>query len=121
MYNTGDYRGCIELADELLKAIRPNIINSIKPPNFSTNSFVSHLMDTFRMVTFAKLIANDSDIPEFCNSVKTALGEELPDKDCIFAIREYLAGKSFAPSNTENTTSFSKIIYLILQVEIVSI
>ena len=115
LFNTGDYRTCIELADELLKVLRPNILENIKPPNFSTNLFVSHLMDTFRMALFAKLLANDNDIQEFCDSIKVALNEELPDKDCIFAIREYLAGKSFAPSNTENTTSFSKIIYLILQ------
>ena len=115
LFNIGDYRACIELAEEMLKIIRPNIIENIKPPGFSVNLFVTHLMDTFRLVVFAKLLAGDRDIPEFCGMIREALNEELPDKDCIFAIKEFLAGKSFAPSNTENTTSFSKIIYLILQ------
>ena len=115
LFNIGDYRSCIELAEEILKVITPDIIDKIKPAGFSVNLFVTHLMDTLRLAAFAKLLANDKDINEFCDLINTALNAELPDKDCIFAIKEFLSGKQFTPSNTENTTTFSKLIYLILQ------
>ena len=115
LFNIGDYRSCIELAEELLNVIKPNIIEKIKPAGFSVNLFVTHLMDTFRLAAFAKLLANDNDLEEFCTKIFNSLNDELPDKGSLFAIREYLSGKEFTPSNTENTPPFSKIIYLILQ------
>ena len=115
LFNIGDYKGCVELAEELLSVLKPNIIEKIKPANFSTNLFVNHLMDTFKIVGFAKLLLNDSKLEEYFSTVKESLGAELSDIDCIIAIKEFLGGKKFAPSNIELSTPFAKVIFLILQ------
>ena len=115
LFNIGEFRNCIEIAQELLSVIRPEIIEKIKPVNFSTNLFVSHMMETFRLVGLAKLIVLDSGLDEYFAKINIALGAELPDKDAIVAIKEFIDGASFAPSNIEDASSFSKLIYLILQ------
>ncbi len=115
LFNLGDFERCIELGEELTKVIKPDIIEKIKPVNFSTNLFVSHLSETFRLVAFAKLLMLDSDLNEFFESVKNSLNAELPEKDCIIAIKDFLRGKNYTPSNIQNAQPFSKIIFLILQ------
>ena len=86
LFNIGEFRNCIEIAQELLSVIRPEIIEKIKPVNFSTNLFVSHMMETFRLVGLAKLIVLDSGLDEYFAKINIALGAELPDKDAIVAI-----------------------------------
>ena len=115
LFNIGEYKKCIELGEELLNIIRPDKINSLKPANFSLNLFASHLADTFRLVAFAKLLTMDKNLDKFFDLVKISLDEELPEKDCIIAIKEFLQNKKFTPSNIENHTPFSKVIFLILQ------
>lgn len=115
LFNIGDFKNCIEVADDLLGIIKPDIIEKIKPASFSTNLFVSHLMETFRLVAFAKLITMDSDLDGFFEKVKDALNSDMPEKDAIISLKEYFAGKSFVPSNSEDSTPFAKIIYLFLQ------
>ena len=39
----------------------------------------------------------------------------MPEKDCILAIKEFLAGKTYSIGNVEEYSAFSKIILLILQ------
>ncbi len=114
MFNIGNYRNCIELAEDILKVIKPEIIQKIKPGNFSENLFIEHLMEAFRISGMAKLIACDSDLDEFFDSINRALGAELPDKEAIIAIKEFVAGKNYVPTNIELATPFSKIIYLLL-------
>ena len=115
LFNMGEFRSCIEIGNKLLSVIKPNIIEKIKPVNFSVNLFVSHLLDTFRLVGFAKLISMDDDIEDFFNSIKLSFNEELPERDCITEIMEFLSGKKYTPSLTEEATPFSKAIFLILQ------
>lgn len=115
LFNIGDFGNCIEIAEEILEVIKPNIIEKIKPASFSTNLFVSHLMETFRMAAFAKLITMDAGLDGFFEKVKNALDSDMPEKGAIIALKEYLAGKSFVPSNSEDSTPFAKIIYLFLQ------
>ena len=115
LFNIGDYRRCIEVGNDILEVLRADMIEKIKPANFSTNLFVEHLMETMRLIGFAKLITCDSDLPEFFEKVKVSLNEDLPDKKCIIDIKDFMDGKSFAPSNIEDATAFSKVIYLILQ------
>ncbi len=57
----------------------------------------------------------DDDLDDFFNAVRTSLGDELPEKGAILAIKDFLAGKSYAVSNIEEASTFSKVIYLILQ------
>lgn len=115
LFNIGDYKQCIEIGEEVLNILKPDILEKIKPASFSTNFFVTHLMETFRNVAFAKLITCDEKIDEFFEKVKNALNEDLPEKDCILAIKEYLSGKKFVPSGAEEATAFSKVVYLILE------
>ena len=114
-FNVGDYSGCIETAEELLEVIKPSVIEKIKPASFSLNLFINHIMETFRLVGFAKVITLDSSLENFYDSVKNALGEDLIDKDALMAIRDYLAGKTPDIPKTQEMSPFSKIIYLILQ------
>ena len=115
LFNIGDYKNCISVAEELLSVIKPGIIEKIKPANFSVNLFVSHLMETFRLAVLAILLSNKAGIYEFISKVESALNSEFEDKECISAIKEFLAGKNYTPSNTENATPFSKVIFLILK------
>lgn len=115
LFNNGDFDECIEVAEDLLSVIKPDILEEIKPVSFSMNSFVNHILDTFRLAGFAKLITCSPDLEEFFTKISEATNVELPDKDCILAIKEFLSGKDYAPSDIENATAFSKIIYLILQ------
>lgn len=116
LFNIGDYKGCVESAEEVLKVIKPNIIEKIKPAGFSTSFFAEHLFDTFRIAGFAKIIKGDFDsLDAFFEAVELSMNAELPDKDALIAIKDYLAGKDFVPSQTEEAPAFSKIIYLILQ------
>ena len=115
LFNIGDFTQCAEVANELLGVIKPSIIEKIKPASFSTNSFVAHILDTFRLGAFAKLILCADDLDSYFDSIKTALNTELPDKESIIAVQEFLKGKSYSTSNVENAPSFSKVIFLILQ------
>lgn len=115
LFNIGDYVQCVEVANDLLKIITPDNIEKIKPVSFSTNLFVEHLLETFRLVAFAKVFLLDKDLDTFFEQIKQALNINLPDKECIITLKEFLEGKSFSTSNVESATTFSKIIYLIIQ------
>ncbi len=115
LYNIGKYRECVDTAVEILSVIRIEIIDKIKPISFSTNLFVSHLLETMRLAGLAKLYLMDNNIEQFFDLIKTALNTELPEKDCILAIRDYLADKVYQIGNIEEYSPFSKVIFLILQ------
>ena len=57
----------------------------------------------------------DEDIEDFFENIKNALNVDLPEKDCILAIKDYLAGKVYNTGLIEDYTPFSKVIFLILQ------
>jgi hypothetical protein len=57
----------------------------------------------------------DDNIEQFFSSVKESFNEDLPEKNCLIAIKDYLAGKDYIPSCIEEETPFTKIICLILQ------
>lgn len=57
----------------------------------------------------------DEGLDDLFQAIKASLNTELPDKDCILAIRDFLNGQRFSPSNIESSTAFAKVIYLILQ------
>lgn len=115
LFNIGDYAQCTQIANDLLGILKPDILDKIRPASFSLGSFRNHLADSFILVSFAKLFMMDDDLENFFNTVKNAIGVELSEKDCIISIKNYLRGKEFALSNTENATPLSKAIYLILQ------
>ncbi len=115
LYNIGDYVQCVEVANDILNVLQPEILDKIKPNSFSINLFMEHLFETFRLVGLAKVLIMDDDLEEYFDNVKNALGDELEDKDCILAIRDYLNGKDFVPTNIENSSAFAKIVYLLLQ------
>lgn len=115
LYNIGDYRPCVEIAEEILSVLSADILEKVKPASFSTNLFVSHLLETFRLAAMSKLFLLDKDLPNFFDKVKSTLNVELPEKDCILAIKDYLAGKVYSTGNMEEYSAFSKIIFLILQ------
>ena len=106
---------CIDIGEKLLGVLKPDNLQIIKPDNFSVNLFVNHLLDTFRLVALAKVITMDDSINEFFESVKRAFNEDLPEKNCIIAIKDFLAGVDYIPSNTEEETPFSKVVFLILK------
>ena len=72
-------------------------------------------METFRLAAIAKLLLMDDELDDFFNAIATALNAELPDKECILAIKDFIAGKSYHAEDIENSTPFAKVIYLILQ------
>lgn len=115
LLNIGDYEQANDIALDILSVLRPDILEEIKPAGFSTNLFIGHLIETFTLVAISKIFSLDDDVEEFINNVGIILGIELPDKDCILAIKNALNGEQFIPSNVENATPFSKVIYLILQ------
>ena len=115
LYNIGDYKECVEIANEILSVLNVEILDKVKPASFSTNLFVSHILDTLRLVGFAKLYMLDNDLEEFFEQVKNSLNIDLPEKDCILAIKQFLAGKVYDTENIEEYTAFSKVIFLILQ------
>ncbi len=115
LYNIGSFKECYETALEILSVIRMDIIDKIKPASFSTNLFVSHVMETMRLACFAKLYLMDDGLEEFFDTINNSLSTDLPEKDCILAIRDYLAGKIYNIGNIEEYSAFSKVIFLILQ------
>ena len=115
LYNIGNFRQCIECAEDILSVLSPDIIEQIKPPSFSTNLFISHLLETFRLAGFAKLYLLDDNLDDYFERINVALNIELPEKDCILAIKQYLAGKIYDTKNIEEYNAFSKVIFLILQ------
>ena len=115
LFNIGDFAQCVEIAKDLAGVLRPEILEKIKPASFSLEFFIEHISETFRIAGFAKLFLMDEDLDEYISAVEASLGRVFEDKDCILAVSEFLAGKEFAPSNAENATPFSKVIYLILQ------
>jgi hypothetical protein len=115
LYNIGNFKQCIECAEEILSVLTPDIINQIKPASFSTNLFISHLLETFRLVAFAKLYILDEDLDNFFEQIKTAMDVELPEKDCIIAIKDFFEEKTYNTSSIEDYSAFSKTIFLILQ------
>ena len=115
LFNIGDFEQCVETANDILAVLKPEIIEKIKPASFSTNFFVNHLMETFRLAAFAKLMLMDDELDNFFDTISIALNAELPDKECILAIRDFIAGKSYHAGDIENSTPFAKVVYLILQ------
>lgn len=115
LYNIGDFAQCAEVAKDLLGIIQPAVIEKIKPASFSVNFFVEHMFETFRLAGFAKLFLMDDGLEEFLNAINTAFDAELPDKNCILALRDFLNGKDYSSSNIEGASAFAKVIYLIMQ------
>ena len=115
LYNIGDFKQCVEIANEILSSISKENIEQIKPVNFSLNLFKSHLNDTFTIVAFAKLFMLDDDLEEYFSKIKENLDFDLSEKDIIVAIKNFLAGKTFEMGIIENYSPISKIIFLILQ------
>ena len=115
LFNIGDFAQCTEVAKDLAGVLKPEILEKIKPASFSLDFFTEHIAETFRLAGFAKLFLMDNDINEFFDIVKNSIGYDLPDKDAITAIQEFLSGSDYAPSDIENASAFSKVIYLILQ------
>ncbi len=115
LYNVGDFRTCADIADEILSVISPEILEKIKPASFSTNLFVSHLLETCRLAGFAKLFLMDENLEEFFSRVAVSLNSELPEAECILAVRDFLADKVYTTGNIEEVSAYSKVIYLILQ------
>ena len=115
LYNIGDFRQCADTALEILNVLNPDILEKAKPASFSENLFVSHILETFKLAGFAKLYLLDKDLDEFFEKIKLSLNAELPEKDCILAVKDYLAGKEYSSSNIENASPFSKVVFLILQ------
>ena len=115
LYNIGDFKQCIEIADEILRVLTPEVMEKVKPASFSTNLFVSHIMETLRLAGFAKLYTLDDDIEDFLLRVRTSMDAELPEKDCILAVRDFLADKVYSTENIEEYAAYSKVIFLLLQ------
>ena len=115
LYNIGDFRQCVEIAEDILRILNPETIERVKPASFSTNLFVSHIMDTMRLAGFAKLYTMDDDIEEFFGRIKASMDAELPESDCILAVRDFLAGKIYTTENIEEYSAYSKVIFLLLQ------
>jgi len=115
LYNIGEYRQCVEIIEEILKVLRPEVLEKVKPASFSMNLFVNHVLDTCRLAGFAKLYLMDDDLEHFFENVRISLDVDLPEKDAILAIKDYLADKVYMTGDIENCTAFSKILYLILQ------
>ena len=115
LFNIGEYAQCVDVAKDILAVLSPEIIGKIKPASFSENIFVEHIFETFRLAAFAKLLLMDDGLEELFDAIRTSIGGELPDKSAIIAIRDFLNGKSYATSNIERASAFSKVIFLILQ------
>lgn len=115
LYNIGDFRACADLSEEILSVLSPEVLAKVKPANFSVNLFISHLLETCRLGAFAKLLLQDDDLNEFFDKVSNSLATDLPERECIVAIRDYLAGKVYSTGNIEAYTPFSKVLFLILQ------
>ncbi|MCM1073940.1 MAG: hypothetical protein NC334_09050 [Bacteroides sp.] len=115
LYNVGDYRTCVDTTEEILSVLSPEILDKIKPASFSTNLFVSHLLETCRLAGFAKLFLMDENLEEYFARVAVALNSELPEAECILAVRDFLADKVYTTGNIEEVSAFSKVVYLILQ------
>ena len=115
LYNIGKYKECTDTATELLSVLKIEIIDKIKPASFSVNSFVSHILETMRYAAFAKLYMMDENLENFLDLITITLDTDLPEKDCILAIRDFLAGKVYNTGIIEAYAPFSKIVFLILQ------
>ncbi|MBO5739414.1 zinc ribbon domain-containing protein [bacterium] len=115
LYNIGDFRQCIDVGNEILSVLSYEILDKIKPASFSTNFFVTHIIETLRLVGLAKLFTMDNDLETFFEKVHNVLNTEFPEKTCILAIKDFLAGKIYETGNIEESSAYSKIIFLILQ------
>ena len=115
LYNIGKFKECVETALEILSVLSVDILEKIKPAGFSLNSFVSHILDTMRLAAFAKLYLMDGELDEFFNRVKAVMNADIPEKDCILAIRNYLSQKAYSTGVIEDYSAFSKAVFLILQ------
>jgi len=115
LYNVGEYQECSEIGENVLKVFNPEVLEQVKPASFSMNLFVTHIMETMRLVALAKVYMLDESLEDFLAKIKDYLSTDLPDKDAILAIRDYIAGKVYHISNVEGYSPYSKIIYLILQ------
>ena len=115
LYSVGNFKQAIETAEEILSILTPNMLEKVKPASFSLNLFVTHLMETFRLVALAKVYVLDDSLDEFFAKVENSIGSVLPEKECIIAIRDFLAGKVYSTGNVEESSAFSKVVYLLLQ------
>lgn len=115
LYNIGNFKQCVEIAKEILEVLSPSVLEKVKPASFSTNLFVSHILETFRLAALAKLFLLDENLDEFLEQIHQALNTELPEKDAILAVKDFLAGKVYSTKNIEEYSAFSKLIFLILQ------
>ena len=115
LYNIGNFKSCVEIAEDVLSVLSFDILEKIKPASFSVNLFVSHLLETLRLAAFAKIQLLDDDVDEFLTKIEQKLGQELPEKTCIKAIQEYLAGQIYSNGDVENVSPLTKVILLILQ------
>ena len=115
LYNIGDYRTCADIAEEVLSVLTPEVLDKVKPASFSVNLFVTHILETLCLAALAKLQLQDENLDEFLDKISIALATDLPEKDCIIAIKDFLASKVYTTGNIQASSAFSKVVFLILQ------
>lgn len=115
LFNVGDFKTCIDISNELLSVLSPEILEKIKPASFSMNLFVGHLTDTLRLGAIGYILSLDDGLDTYLDKIKIALVEDLPDRDTLICVKNFLSGEDVSLKDVENLTPFSKILYLIIE------
>ena len=115
LFNLGDLATCIDISNDLISVMKPDIIEKIKPASFSINLFVGHIMDTLRLGALAHILSLNKNLSTYLTNIEKALGDSLPEKNLLLSLESFLAGNSYSSINLEKATPFAKIIYLLMQ------
>ncbi len=113
LFSIGNFKDCIEAANEILDVINSDTIEKIKSTNLSIDKFETTIFDSLCFAAFAKVLILDSNIELFIEKIKEKFSK-IPQVFTLFkALNEVTHGnKVTIQLNISNTDEdrFSKIL-----------
>lgn len=117
LFSIGNYKDCIEAANEILDVINLENISKLKPSYLSQEKFEDTIFDALCFSVFAKVILLKNDIDDYLKKIQSKIGK-LPSVFGLFPmLKEIIHGNRVnnIPENLKvDEDRFSKILINII-------
>lgn len=117
LFSIGNFKDCIDAANEILSIINAENLNKLKPAHLSIDKFEDTIFDALYFAAFAKVLVLDKDFDSFKNTINSKMGK-LPNVFELFTLlNEVIHGnkiQSIPSSISTDEDRFSKILLNII-------
>lgn len=117
LFSIGNFKDCIDAANEILDVINNENLNKLKPSHLTIDKFEDTIFDALSFAAFSKILVLDKDFGAFKNIINSKMGK-IPNVFELFTLlNEVIHGNKIqsVPKNiSTDEDRFSKIILSII-------